>query len=139
AKKTRADNIRGVIFRRLEIPEQEMIEKKDIVEHQITISEMVAAGELSSTTAKQVSLESLKSNRDPRALAKEMDLIQLSNESEIEKIVAEVIAENPKVVQAINSGQKKAIGYLVGQVMAKSRGQANPSLAQKLIIKQIGH
>ena len=78
------------------------------------------------------------SGDDPEALAEKLNLIQVSDEVEIEKIVSKVIAENPKVAQDIKAGQEKAIGFLVGQVMAKTKGQANPGLAQQIIKKQLG-
>jgi aspartyl-tRNA(Asn)/glutamyl-tRNA(Gln) amidotransferase subunit B len=64
--------------------------------------------------------------------------MQVSDEEEIEKIVAEVLAENAKAAEDVKKGEIKAIGFLVGQVMKKSRGQANPQMAQELIKKQLG-
>lgn len=103
----------------------------------VTVSGMVSNNLLSSTAATIVFKEAVKSGRDPHELAKEMNLIQVSDESEIEKIVVEVIAENPKVVDDIKAGQEKAISFLVGQVMAKSKGQANPGLAQQVIKRHL--
>ena len=103
----------------------------------IALSKMVDAGELSSTAAKAVFDQLLSSTDAPKTIASKLKLLQVSDEVEIEKIVAEVIAENPKVVAEIKAGQEKAVGFLVGQVMAKSKGQANPAVAQKIIKKQI--
>jgi len=99
----------------------------------IELSMMVESGSLSSTAAKDVLWTMLKTSGDPRTIATEKNILQVSDESEIEKIVDEVIKENPKVVTDIKAGQEKAIGFLVGQVMALSKGQANPELAQKII------
>ncbi|MBI4033578.1 Asp-tRNA(Asn)/Glu-tRNA(Gln) amidotransferase subunit GatB [Candidatus Saccharibacteria bacterium] len=103
----------------------------------IELSKMLDAGELSSTAAKKVFGELLSNPGPPRAIAEKLKLLQLSDESAVEKIVSEVIAANPGVVEQIRGGQEKAIGFLVGQVMAKSDGRANPRLAQKLIKKQL--
>lgn len=62
----------------------------------------------------------------------------VSDEGEIEKIVVKVINENPKAAEDIKNGEIKAIGFLVGQVMKESKGKADPSLAQKLIKKNLG-
>lgn len=62
----------------------------------------------------------------------------VSDEGEIEKIVQKVIAENQQAAQDVASGEMKAIGFLVGQVMKESKGKADPGLAQKLIKKQLG-
>ena len=61
----------------------------------------------------------------------------MSDEGEIEKIVQQVIADNPKPAEDIRNGELKAVGFLVGQVMKASQGKANPALAQKLIKKQL--
>jgi aspartyl-tRNA(Asn)/glutamyl-tRNA(Gln) amidotransferase subunit B len=63
---------------------------------------------------------------------------QESDESVIETIVAEVLEQNQAAAQDVKNGEMKAIGFLVGQVMAKSHGKANPQLAQQIIKKQLG-
>lgn len=104
----------------------------------VELAAMLEAGEINSTAAKTIRAKMAASDRSPRQIAQELNLIQVSDAAEIEKIVAAVISENPQAVQDIKAGQPKAIGFLVGQVMAKSKGQANPQLAQKLIKKQLG-
>jgi aspartyl-tRNA(Asn)/glutamyl-tRNA(Gln) amidotransferase subunit B len=64
--------------------------------------------------------------------------MQVSDEGEIEKIVSEVLNENEKAAEDVKKGEMKAIGFLVGQVMKKSGGKANPQMAQDLIKKQLG-
>ncbi len=66
------------------------------------------------------------------------NLRQMSNSGEIEKIVDQVIIDNPKPVEDVKNGEMKAIGFLVGQVMKASQGKANPGLAKDLIKKKIG-
>lgn len=104
----------------------------------IELAEMVSKNELSSTSAKAVFAKMQSSSDSPRQLADSLGLIQNSDEGEIEKIVAEVLAENEKAAADVKSGEMKAIGFLVGQVMAKSQGKANPGLAQTIIKKQLG-
>jgi aspartyl-tRNA(Asn)/glutamyl-tRNA(Gln) amidotransferase subunit B len=104
----------------------------------VELSKMVDDGKLSSTAGKTIFEEMIKSPETPDKIAKRLKLVQVSDESEIEKIVAEVITQNPKAAEDVKAGQAKAIGFLVGQVMAKSKGQANPEVAQKLIKKQLG-
>lgn len=103
--------------------------------------ELVKAGSISSSNAKLVIQKVLSGEHqieDVEAYAKQHNLLQESNEAEIEKIVTKVIEENPKAAEDIKNGEMKAIGFLVGQVMKHSQGRANPGLAQKLIKKQIG-
>lgn len=100
------------------------------------LSEMMAANEISSTSAKELfSMIASKPELRPRSLAKERNLLQVSDEGAIASIVDRVLAEpaSQKALEDVRAGNEKAIGYLVGQVMKQSRGQANPALAQQLI------
>jgi aspartyl-tRNA(Asn)/glutamyl-tRNA(Gln) amidotransferase subunit B len=105
----------------------------------IALSQMVDSGELSSTAAKKIFDQLLRTPDEPKIIAKRLNLLQISDERELEKIISKVLNENPDVVADIKSGHHKAIGYLVGQVMAKSGGQANPKIAEKIIKKQLGY
>ncbi len=106
----------------------------------IELSEMVEKSELSSTAAKEVFLELLKSSsKSAKEIAKVKNLLQVSDEDTIAKIVDEVLTDvaSQKAIQDIKNGNEKAIGFLVGQIMKKSRGTANPALVQKLIRERI--
>lgn len=107
-------------------------------ENLIKLSNLVDSGNLSSTGAKQVLIEICKKDSDPEAVAESLSLIQVSDNSFIEKIVAEVIDANPQAVADVKNGELKAIGFLTGQVMKLSKGQANPALAAGEIKKQLG-
>ena len=75
----------------------------------------------------------------PEDIAKEKNLLQVSDEGAIAKIVEEVLVDpdSAKAVADIKAGNDKAIGFLVGQIMKKSQGKANPALAQKLIRERL--
>lgn len=105
----------------------------------IELAKMVDASELSSTAAKEVFNVIITSNRSPREVAEELNLLQVSDESAVAAVVDEVLADpaSAQSVSDIREGKDKAIGYLVGQVMKKSKGKANPALAQKLIRERI--
>jgi len=104
----------------------------------IKLSQMVEDNKLSSTAAKEVLAELLKTGNDPETIASEKNLLQVSDEAEIIKIVDQVLAENEKASTDVKNGEMKAIGFLVGQVMKLSQGKANPALATELIKKQLG-
>ncbi len=110
----------------------------DAEDHLILLAKMVLDNEINSTNAKDLLAEIVTNKVDPMQLATEKKLIQVSDESAIEKIVAEVLTENQKAADEAKAGEMKVIGFLVGQVMAKSKGQANPGLAQKIIKQQLG-
>ncbi len=110
----------------------------DSDEKLIKLSEMVEAKKLSSTAAKEVLAELAKTGEDPEKIAVAKNLLQVSDEGEVAKIVAQVLAENEKAAADVKNGEMKAIGFLVGQVMKLSKGKANPGLATDLIKKQLG-
>lgn len=103
----------------------------------IALSQLVSDKTLSSTAAKEVLAELLKNGGDPEKIAADKNLLQVSDESEIAKIVEHVLKDNPKAAEDVKNGEMKAIGFLVGQVMRASKGKANPGLAQELIKKQL--
>ncbi|MEP7204737.1 MAG: Asp-tRNA(Asn)/Glu-tRNA(Gln) amidotransferase subunit GatB [Candidatus Saccharibacteria bacterium] len=108
-------------------------------ENFIELAGMVDGNELSSTAAKEIFFEMLRSGGSPRAIAEAKNLIQVSDEGAIVAFVDEVLADpsSAKAIEDIKSGNDKVIGFLVGQVMKKSHGKANPELAQRLIRQRI--
>lgn len=134
-------------FINIEIPMRRSGEADDAIKDEaraeiwINTYELVKAGKLSSTSSKALLTELLKNGLAPEDLekyAEEKGYIQVSDEGEIEKIVDEVIKENAKAAEDVKNGEMRAIGFLVGQVMQKSQGKANPALAQKVIKKHLG-
>jgi aspartyl-tRNA(Asn)/glutamyl-tRNA(Gln) amidotransferase subunit B len=107
------------------------------VSDHIRISEAQRADILSSTTA-AYALDIMSKNPDQDVVPVIESQKQESDESVIETIVAEVLEQNQAAAQDVKNGEMKAIGFLVGQVMAKSHGKANPQLAQQIIKKQLG-
>ena len=116
----------------------------------ITISEFIVSpanlaelvnltkeGVLSSKLAKQVFSEMIKDNESPKALVKKLGLEQVSDEGAILKLVEETIAENPQSVADFKAGKAKAIGFLVGQIMKKSKGKANPGMVQTMLKEKL--
>ena len=103
----------------------------------LQLNTLVAGNQISSTSAKAILGVLVEKGGDPLVIAKERDLLQVSDEGEIEKIVQQVIAANPQAASDVKHGEMKAIGFLVGQIMKESKGKANPGLAQQLIKKQL--
>jgi aspartyl-tRNA(Asn)/glutamyl-tRNA(Gln) amidotransferase subunit B len=118
--------------------EAQPTEKSYNIDHLIRLSELTSDNKLSSTAAKEVFVEVTKTGEDPDKIAAKKNLIQVSDEGEIAKIVGQVLADNQKAAEDVKNGEMKAIGFLVGQVMKASQGKANPQLAQELIKKQLG-
>ena len=104
----------------------------------LELSEMVEKKELSSTAGKEIFLEMYdrkNTSKTPHQLAKEMNLMQENDEEALGKIIDEVLAapECAKAAEDVRNGEMKAIGFLVGQVMKKSKGKANPATVNELI------
>jgi len=136
-----ADHARRVAFWLLQPQDDEAATETETTasdEALIKLSQMVADNKLSSTAAKEVLAELLKTGDDPEKIAEAKNLLQVSDEGEIIKIVDQVLAENVKAAEDVRNGEMKAIGFLVGQVMKASQGKANPALAANLIKKQLG-
>jgi aspartyl-tRNA(Asn)/glutamyl-tRNA(Gln) amidotransferase subunit B len=83
----------------------------------------------------------VQTGKGPEVLAEELSLIQKSDAGELEAIVDQVLAENPQAVEDVTSGgkkSKKARGFLLGQVMQKTKGQANPKVVSDILAKKLG-
>lgn len=98
---------------------------------------MIHLGEISSKSAKTVLLDMFETGNDPCVIVKEKNLKQVSDTGEIEKIVQEVISQNSKAVEDYKNGKENAIQFLSGQVMAKTRGTANPETVRELLKKAL--
>ena len=96
---------------------------------------LIYKGEISSRIAKTTLAEMFKTGADPSHIIQEKDLAQLTDGAEIEKIVIEVIKKNQKAVDDFKKGKINALQFLVGQVMAASRGKASPDTVKNILQK----
>ncbi len=83
----------------------------------------------------------VQTGKGPEVLAEELNLIQKSDAGELESVVDQVLAENPKALEDVTSGgkkSKKARGFLLGRVMQKTKGQANPKVVSEILAKKLG-
>ena len=94
---------------------------------------MIYKGEISSKVAKMVIADMFNTGSDQSDIVDANNWGQMSDSGELEKMVKEVIGKNPKAVEDYKSGKQNAIQFLSGQVMAKTRGTANPEKVQELI------
>ena len=98
---------------------------------------LIDKGVLSSKLAKRVFAEMLKENEAPEALVKKLGLEQVSDAGELGKLVDEVIAANPQSIADFKAGKKKALGFLVGQIMKATHGKANPGMVNKMLMEKL--
>lgn len=135
--KTVANWLMGEIARHLNAEGIEINETKLTPSHLAELLKLVDEGTISGTIAKTVFEEMFASGKKPAQIVKEKGLVQISDEGALAAVVAQVIAENPKAVEDYRSGQQKALGFLVGQVMKHTKGRANPQLVNKLLQEKL--
>ncbi|MEA3318490.1 MAG: Asp-tRNA(Asn)/Glu-tRNA(Gln) amidotransferase subunit GatB [Bacillota bacterium] len=98
---------------------------------------LLEKGTISSKIAKKVFKELIENGGDAEKIVKEKGLVQISDEGTLRKMVGETLDANPKSVQDYKEGTERAIGFLVGQIMKASKGQANPQMVNKILIEEI--
>ena len=99
---------------------------------------MVESGAISGKIAKGVFADMLAGGGDPEKIVQQKGLVQMSNEDELIALVQEIIAANPEQAQQFREGKEKVLGFLVGQLMKKTSGKANPQLANNLFRQELG-
>ncbi|MEA1903923.1 MAG: Asp-tRNA(Asn)/Glu-tRNA(Gln) amidotransferase subunit GatB [Actinomycetota bacterium] len=97
------------------------------------LAAIVEEGVVSSSAAKEVLEGVLAGEGSPRSVAEARDLVQISDTSALEEIVASVLADNQEAVSNYRAGEQKVVGFLVGQVMRASQGKADPKIVNQLL------
>ncbi|MCX6721456.1 MAG: Asp-tRNA(Asn)/Glu-tRNA(Gln) amidotransferase subunit GatB [Candidatus Staskawiczbacteria bacterium] len=124
---------------------QGLLEGKEFVETEFKITpenfaefvKMIYKNEISSKVAKAVLLEMFNTGVDPSDIVDDNNWRQMSDDSELEKIIKDVVAKNPKAVEDYKAGKQNSLQFLVGQVMAATRGTASPEKVRSLLKKII--
>jgi aspartyl-tRNA(Asn)/glutamyl-tRNA(Gln) amidotransferase subunit B len=116
---------------------------KDISETNLTaeklckIISLIEQNKISNSSGKIIFEEIMANDADIDKVIAEKGLAQISDNSAIEKIVSDVMAANQKSVDDYHNGKTNALGYLVGQCMKASKGQANPAMCKELVLKYL--
>ena len=103
----------------------------------IAMLKLIDDNTISGKIAKQILPVMLKTGKDASVIIKEKNLSQITDVGAIESVIDKVINENEKVVKEVKNGKDKALMFLVGQVMKKTRGKANPQIVNSLIKKKL--
>lgn len=123
----------GELFANLKKSELEIAQSPISTQQFALLLDRIADSTLSGKTAKQVFAALWEQEGDVDQIIKEKDLAQTTDLGAIEAIVDEVIVNCPDQVQQFKDGNDKVIGFLVGQVMQKSKGKANPQMANQML------
>ena len=97
---------------------------------------MIDDGKISNAQAKKL-VDDLMAGKDPEAAAKEKGLQQVSDTGAIAAMVNEVMDANPQAIEDFRNGKSRAVGFIVGQIMKKSRGQANPGMVSRMVNEEL--
>ena len=98
---------------------------------------LIEAGTISGKIAKSVFEEMAQSGKPPGRIVEEKGLTQITDTDAIDAVIAGVIANNPKEVEAYQNGKTKLMGFFVGQVMRETRGKANPKLVNDILKQKL--
>jgi aspartyl-tRNA(Asn)/glutamyl-tRNA(Gln) amidotransferase subunit B len=119
---------------------EQKIEAKDFnlpAKELATIIKLTKENKINSSSATLVFDEILKTNKTALEIIEEKSLLQSNDSSEIEAIVDKVLSENENVVMQYKEGNKKVMGFLVGQVMKATQGKVNPKIANEILSKKL--
>ena len=103
----------------------------------VELMELIDKKEISSKQGKDVFYSSIEEKKRPKEIVKEKGMTQLADDSAIRSIVCEVLDENPTLIEQYKNGRTNVVDFLVGQVMKKTRGQANPAMTRSMMSEEI--
>ncbi|AFM02224.1 glutamyl-tRNA(Gln) and/or aspartyl-tRNA(Asn) amidotransferase, B subunit [Desulfitobacterium dehalogenans ATCC 51507] len=125
--------IMGELLRLLNAHTMELSEAKVTPGGLAKLLELIKKGTISNKIGKEVFELMFSEGKDPEQIVKEKGLVQISDEGQLTQILTDIIAKNPKSVEDFQSGKEQAIGFLVGQVMKATKGQANPGVVNTML------
>jgi Asp-tRNA(Asn)/Glu-tRNA(Gln) amidotransferase B subunit len=98
---------------------------------------LIVDGTISSKIAKEVFEEMLTTHESPKEIVEKKGLMQVSDESVIEKVIDEILAKNQGQVEQYKSGKQQVFGFFVGQTMKMMKGKANPKVVNELLQRKL--
>ncbi len=113
-------------------------DKKDITQcpvspkHMAELIQLIEKGTISGKIGKAVFEEMYNTGKSPQKIVEEKGLMQITDENILRKLAEEIIAANPKQVEMYRAGKEKILGFFIGEMMKKTKGRANPQLANKI-------
>jgi glutaminyl-tRNA synthetase len=120
-----------------ELKQKELNELKFSPKDVAELSNMIEDETISTKIAKDIFVEMIQTGDNPNSIVELKGLIQISDESVINPIIDDIISKNPDNVEKYKAGNKKLLGFFVGQVLKASNGKANPKVVNKLVAKRL--
>ncbi|HEY2422215.1 MAG TPA: Asp-tRNA(Asn)/Glu-tRNA(Gln) amidotransferase GatCAB subunit B, partial [Neobacillus sp.] len=98
---------------------------------------LIENGTISTKIAKVVFKELIENGGNAEQIVKDKGLVQISDEGTLLKVISEVLDANPQSIEDFKNGKNKAVGFLVGQLMKATKGQANPQMVNQLLQQEL--
>lgn len=98
---------------------------------------LIGKGTISGKIAKQVFSDMWETGKGAETIVKEKGLVQISDTGALEELADRIIAANPQSVADFKAGKKKAVGFLMGQIMKETKGKANPQVVNGILTKKL--
>ncbi len=102
----------------------------------VDLIKMIEDGKISTKQSKEILVKIIEDKKEPKTIVKDLGITQITDETELLKIITEVIKENQHQVEQYKN-QPRVLDYFIGQTMKKTRGKANPSLTSKLLKQEL--
>lgn len=106
-------------------------------EHLGELIKIIESGKVSNKQGREVFNKMLTSNKSPLDIVNEMGVTQISDEGSLLALINETLDEFPQSIEDYKNGKDRAVGFIVGQIMKKSKGKANPALTNKLVVEEL--
>jgi aspartyl-tRNA(Asn)/glutamyl-tRNA(Gln) amidotransferase subunit B len=135
--KTVSNWIMVELIRELKREEQDIEQSPVTAENLAALLDLVQEGVISGKIAKAVFEEMFETGRPPKSIIQEKGLIQVTDSTQIQAVIEEILKANPDKLTDYKNGKTKLFGYFVGEVMKKTQGKANPKMVNEILKKQM--
>jgi aspartyl-tRNA(Asn)/glutamyl-tRNA(Gln) amidotransferase subunit B len=129
--------IMGDVSAYLNAEQKELHEVALTPENLASMIGLIENGTISSKIAKVVFKELIENGGNAEQIVKDKGLVQISDEGTLLKVISEILDANPQSIEDFKAGKSKAVGFLVGQIMKVTKGQANPQMVNQLLMAEI--
>ncbi len=135
--KLTANWLMGEISAYLNAQQKELADTSLTPEGLAGMIKLISDGTISTKIAKKVLTELVEKGGDANNIVKAKGLVQISDDATLRELVTNSLDNNPQSIEDFKNGKDRAIGFLVGQIMKATKGQANPPMLNKILLEEI--
>ena len=125
------------LFGRLNKREMSFDDMPISVQNFTSLLQLIDSNQISGKIGKEVLDKMFENDEYPKSIVKKYNLVQISDTSEIEKYIEDVLNANPDKVKEFKEGKEKLFGFFVGEVMKASKGKANPKTVNEILMQKL--